>query len=81
MDIKAIKLSQLLHFLFYCPHNGCLRPLTIGVHLWEVKNEKRRENAGTTDWCPLMGDVRFWEVFVSGGLTEATTPDRSPWDT
>ena len=31
--------------------------------------------------CPLMGGVRLREVLVSGGSTEATTRDRTPWDT
>ena len=64
VDFKAIKLSQLLHFLLYCPHNGCLRPLT-GVHLWEVKSEdfNREEKMlgpqiGVLLWgCPLTGGV------------------------
>ena len=66
VDFKAIKLSQLLHFLFYCPHNGCLHPLTTAVHLWEVKNEdfNREERMLGPQigvhllGCPLTGGVR-----------------------
>ena len=65
VDFKAIKLSQLLHFLFYCPHNGCLRPLTTVVHLWEVKNEdfnREEKKLGPQigvhlSGCPLTGGV------------------------
>ena len=63
VGIKAIKLSQLLHFFFYCPHNGCLHPRTTVVHLWEVKKEyfNREEKM----LGPQIG-VHLWGVFTSG---------------
>ena len=63
VDFKAIKLSQLLHFLFYCPHNGCLRPLMTGVHLWEVKNEDFNREEKMLG--PQIG-VHLWGVSAYG---------------
>ena len=63
MDIKAIKLSQLLHLLFYCPHNGCLCPLMTGVLLWEVKNEDFNREEKMLG--PQIG-VHLWGVFAYG---------------
>ena len=63
VGIKAIKLSQLLHFFFYCPHNGCLHPRTTVVHLWEVKKEDFNREEKMLG--PQIG-VHLWGVFTSG---------------
>ena len=69
VDIKAIKLSQLLHFLFYCPNNGCLCPLTTGVYLGGVKKEDFNREEKILG--PQIG-VHLWGVFASGKCSLAT---------
>ena len=74
MDLKAVKLSQLGHILFYCPFKGGYfstvdLEMGVRVRLREASAYGRlkilsfsREIAGTAVWCEVMGGVRLREV-------------------